>query len=114
MHPAAPSHLPFFITGPGQTDVLMVIMSFVLIVSVFVVGLLYLHLHHLPDHIASRSQKVQYEVVAVLGLLAMFTHMHIFWIAGLLLALIDLPDLGTPLRRIAGSLENIEIDRERQ
>lgn len=37
----------------------------------------------------------------------MFTHMHIFWIAGLLLAMIDLPDFGTPLRSIAGSVEKI-------
>jgi hypothetical protein len=33
--------------------------------------------------------------------------MHIFWIAGLLLAMIDLPDFGTPLRSIAGSVEKI-------
>ena len=33
--------------------------------------------------------------------------MHIFWIAGLLLAMIDLPDFGTPMRSIAGSVERI-------
>jgi hypothetical protein len=33
--------------------------------------------------------------------------MHIFWIAGLLLALVDLPDFSTPLSRIAGSVEKI-------
>jgi hypothetical protein len=33
--------------------------------------------------------------------------MHIFWIAGLLLALVDLPDFGTPLSRIATSAEKI-------
>ena len=43
----------------------------------------------------------------MLGLLALFTHMHIFWIAGLLLAMIDLPDFGSPLSRIAGSAEKI-------
>jgi hypothetical protein len=37
----------------------------------------------------------------------MFTHMHIFWIAGLLLAMIDLPDFGTPLNRIAASAEKV-------
>jgi hypothetical protein len=37
----------------------------------------------------------------------LFTHIHAFWVAGLLLALIDLPDFGTPLGRIAGSLEKI-------
>jgi hypothetical protein len=33
--------------------------------------------------------------------------MHIFWVAGLLLALIDLPDFGTPMRSIADSVERI-------
>jgi hypothetical protein len=33
--------------------------------------------------------------------------MHIFWIIGLLLAMIDLPDFVTPLRRMAGSLESM-------
>jgi hypothetical protein len=56
---------------------------------------------------AHRSQKLQFEIVAVLGLLALFTHQHVFWVAGLLLALIDIPDFGTPLRRIAGSAEKL-------
>jgi hypothetical protein len=56
---------------------------------------------------AHKSQKLQFEFVAVLGLISLFTHMHIFWVAGLLLALIDLPDFGTPLRSIAGSVEKI-------
>jgi hypothetical protein len=42
-----------------------------------------------------------------LGLLALFTHIHLFWVVGLLLAMVDLPDFGTPLRRIAGSVEKI-------
>jgi hypothetical protein len=33
--------------------------------------------------------------------------MHIFWVAGLLLALIDFPDFGNALSRIAGSAEKI-------
>ena len=56
---------------------------------------------------AHRSHKLQLEIVAVLCLISLFTHMHIFWIAGLLLALIDLPDFGTPLTRIATSAEKI-------
>jgi len=56
---------------------------------------------------AHKSQKLQFEIVAVLGLLALFTHMHIFWVAGLLLALIDLPDVGGWMGRIAGSVERI-------
>lgn len=52
-------------------------------------------------------KKLQFEVVAVLGLLSLFTHVHLFWVAGLLLALIDLPDFTTPLRRMAGALEKL-------
>jgi hypothetical protein len=107
LHPLAPHHFPAFITAPGETDVLMVVMGIFLIVSVLAVGNFYLKLHSLPERMAHKSQKLQFEVVAVLGLLALFTHVHLFWIAALLLAMIDLPDFSTPLRRIAGSVEKI-------
>jgi hypothetical protein len=67
----------------------------------------FLHLHTLPERMAHKSQKLQFELVAVLGLLALFTHIHLFWVAGLILAMIDLPDWGTPLLRIAGATEKI-------
>jgi hypothetical protein len=107
LHPSAPHDLPGFITAPGHTDVLMVVVGVVLIGAVLAVGNLYLHLHTLPERMARRSQKLQFEIVAVLGLLALFTHNHLFWVIGLLLAMVDLPDFGTPLRRIAGSVEKI-------
>ena len=107
LHPLAPHHLPAFITGPGETDFLMIGMGIFLIVAVLAVGNFYLQLHTLPERMAHKSQKLQFEIVAVLGLLALFTHVHLFWIAGLFLALIDLPDFGTPLRSIAGSVEKI-------
>jgi hypothetical protein len=43
----------------------------------------------------------------MLGLLSLFTHNHLFWVIGLFLAMIDLPDFSTPLRRIAGSVEKM-------
>jgi hypothetical protein len=107
LHPNAPHHLPSFITAPGDTDILMVGVGIFLIVAVLAVGNVYLHLHTLPERMAHKSQKLQFEIVAVLGLLALFTHVHLFWIAALLLAMIDLPDFGTPLRRIAGSVEKM-------
>lgn len=107
LHPAAPHNLPPYVTAPGETDVLMVVMAVFLVLVVLAVGLLFLRLHTLPERMAHRSQKIQFEVVAVLGLLALFTHMHIFWVAGLLLAVIDIPDFGGPLGRMAGSLERI-------
>ena len=107
LHPAATHHLPSFITAPGETDVLMVIMAIVLMVAVLGFGILFLRLHTLPERIAHRTHKLQFEIVAVLGLIALFTHMHIFWIAGLLLALVDFPDFGGMLSRMAGSLERL-------
>ena len=107
LHPAATDHLPIFITAPGSSDVLMNVMAVFLVVAVLATGLLFLRLHTLPERMAHKSQKLQFEIVAVLGLLALFTHMHIFWVAGLLLAVIDLPDFGSPLRRIAGSAEHM-------
>ena len=92
MHPAAPHHLPFFVPGSDGSDVLMVVMGIVLVVVVLWVGTLYWKLHSLPERMAHKSQKLQFEIVAVLGLISLFTHMHIFWVAGLLLAMIDLPD----------------------
>jgi len=107
LHPAASHHLPSFITAPGETDVLMVTMALILLFSVLLFGTLYFRLHSLPEHMAHKGKKIQLEIVAVLGLISLFTHMHIFWIAGLILAFIDIPDFGTPLRRIAGSVDRI-------
>ena len=106
-HPAASHHLPIFITAPGQTDILMVIMGVVLVLAILGFGIFFFRLHSLPERMAHRSKKLQMEVVAILCLISLFTHMHIFWIIGLLLAVIDLPDFGTPLGRIAGSVEKI-------
>jgi hypothetical protein len=85
----------------------MVVTAVFLAVGVVAFGVLYFRLHSLPEHIAHKSQKVQMEIVAVLGLISLFTHEHIFWIAGLILAFIDIPDFGTPLHRIAGGVEKI-------
>ena len=107
LHPAATHHVPAFITAPGETDVLMVVMAVILLIAVLGFGVLFLRLHALPEQMAHKSHKLQFEVVAILGLISLFTHMHIFWIAGLLLAMVDLPDFGTPLNRIAGSAEKL-------
>lgn len=107
LHPAASHHLPSFVTAPGETDVLMVIMAIVLLLAILGFGLLFLRLHTLPERMAHGTHKLQFEIVAVLGLIALFTHQHIFWVAGLLLALIDFPDFGTMMGRIARSVERI-------
>jgi hypothetical protein len=95
------------VTAPGETDVLFVAMAILVLFGVIGIGIFYFKLHALPEQMAHRGQKVQFEIVAVLALIALFTHNHAFWIAGLLLALIPLPDFTTPLSSIAGSLERI-------
>ena len=111
LHPAAPHDLPIFITAPGDPDVLLIIVGILLVAAILAVGNIYLKLHSLPERLAHKYHKLQFEIVAVLGLLALFTHEHMFWVAGLLLALVDLPDFTTPLQRIASSLESIADTR---
>ena len=110
LNPAAAHHLPFFITPPGATDVLLVIMAVVLIGAVLAVGVFFFWLHSLPERMV--HNKIQFDIVAVLALLSLFTHQHAFWVAALLIALIDFPSFSIPefsgsLGRIANSLEAI-------
>jgi hypothetical protein len=107
MHPAAVDHVPGFITEPGQADYLFNGVAIFLIVAVLVIGNLYFRLHAVPERIAHRTNKVQMEVVAVLVLISLFTHNHLYWIAGLLLAFVRIPDFTTPLYSIAQSLAKL-------
>ena len=110
LNEAAPHHLPFFITAPGQTDVLLVIMAIVLVFSVLSIGVFFFWLHSLPERMV--HNKVQFDIVAVLALLSLFTHIHAFWVAALLLALIRFPDFSSwdlrkPLNQMAVSLDRM-------
>ena len=111
---AKPDHVPFFITGPGQSDVLFTIVALVLIGAVLAAGVLFFWLHSLPERMV--HNRAQFDVVAVLALLSLFTHIHAFWVAALLLALVKFPkfsvtDVSGPLDRIAKSLEHAIDDR---
>jgi multisubunit Na+/H+ antiporter MnhF subunit len=107
MNPAATDPLPYFMPAPGATDVLYVVTAIFLVLLIFSVGILYLKLHSLPEHLAHGVNKIQFQIVGALALLALFTHNHIFWIAALLLALIQFPDFSTPLNSISRSLEKL-------
>ena len=107
INPAASAHLPFFITAPGETDVLFNVMAVVVLLAIVMIGVFYFRIHALPEHMASRTTKVQYELVAVLALISLFTHNHAFWIAGLLLAFVQLPDFTAPLTGMAKSLDRM-------
>ena len=111
-HPAAPAHLPAYISVPGETDYLLVFAAILIIAMVLAAGVLFFWLHALPERVAHTARKWQIDLVALLGLLSLFTHQHAFWIAGLLLAFVRIPDISIPdftgpLKRIAGSLETL-------
>lgn len=107
MHDDAVPHLPPFIPGPGEVDALFWVALVILVLAAAGLGSLYLVLHSLPERIAHAGQKAQFQLVAVLGLIALFTHERLFWIAALLLALVRLPDIGGTMARVNQSLARI-------
>jgi hypothetical protein len=106
-NPLAPEHLPFFVTPPGEPDVLFNIMVVFVVLCIVGLGVIFFTIHTLPERMAHRTKKVQLDFVAILGLIALFTNEHIYWIAALILAFIDLPDFLTPMQRIASAVENL-------
>ena len=104
MHPAAPAHLPGFITAPGETDPLFVGSVIFLVIAVMGLGSLYFWLHSIPERLAHGTGKIQFQLVGVLALLALFTHNNLFWVLALFLALVPIPDFWTPLSSMADSL----------
>jgi hypothetical protein len=105
-HPMAIEHLPIFVAGPGETDVFFNIVIVVLIVVVMLIGVFYFYLHSLPEHMAQKANSRQLQFVALLSMIALFTHNNYYWIAALLLAAVKIPDFVTPLYSIANSLKN--------
>ncbi len=98
-------HLPFFITGPGETDVLFVAMIVFTLGTVLLIGVFYFYLHSLPERMAHSRNHTQMQLVGILALLALFTHNDIFWVAALLLVALQLPDFLTPMQRMADALD---------
>lgn len=116
LHPAASHHLPSFIAAPGESDFLLVFCGILLVVAILAAGVFFLWLHSLPERMV--HNKWQYDLVAVLCLLALFTHVHAFWVAALLLAFVRLPEISfpdyqTPLGRIADRLDQLANDAQK-
>ena len=107
LHQLAAAHQPPFISAPGETDVLLIIMGLFLIAIIVAVGLLYLNLHAIPEHVTHKANKIQFEIVAVLSLLALFTHNNLYWVAALLLAMVTIPDFFGPFNSMEASLRTL-------
>lgn len=107
LHPLAPEHLPFFIPLADGTDQMMQTATWFILIFAFLAGVFYLYLHSLPERMAHGRGRTQFQIVAILALLALFTHESIFWIAALLLAAATLPDYLTPITSGARSLAKL-------
>jgi hypothetical protein len=106
-NPIAATHMPFFITPPGQTDVLFNITLWFVVACIILTGVIFLTIHSLPERMAHKSKKVLLDLIALLCLLALLTHQHLFWFIAIILAFIDIPDFLTPVNRIADSMESM-------
>src|SRR4029077_1523401 len=104
LHPLAAHHLPFFVTAPGETDVLYNVTLVFVIACVILTGVIFLTIHSLPERMAHKSKKILLDLIALLCLLALLTHEHIFWFVATVLAFLDIPDFLTPVNRIANSV----------
>ena len=112
LHEMAPEHIPGWLPGADGSDLLFSFMAVVLIGSILGIGALYFTLHALPERMAHKDNHVQMQAVAILAVLALFTHNNVFWVLALLLAAVRLPDVTGPLYSIARSLEDL-AKRER-
>jgi hypothetical protein len=106
-NPIATTHLPFFITAPGDTDVLFNVTLVFVVACIVLTGVVFLTIHSLPERMAHKSKKVLLDLIALLCLLALLTHEHLFWFIAIVLAFIDIPDFLTPVTRIAKSVETM-------
>ena len=94
-------HLPFYITGPGETDLLFGAVAVTLVAVLVGFGALYFTIQAIPDRMVEGAGKAQMQVVGLLGLISLFTMNNAYWIAAILLAAVRIPDIVTPLKQIA-------------
>ena len=100
-------NLPFYITGPGESDILFTAVTISLIVIVVGFGALYFTIQAIPDRIVKGTSKSQMQLVGLLGLFSLFTMNNLYWIAAILLAAIRIPNLMEPLTDISRSLRSL-------
>ena len=104
-------YLPFFVTAPGDSDLLFSAVLVFLVLVAIGFGALYFTIQAIPDRLADGASKVQLQIVGILGLLSLFTMNNAFWVAALLLAAIRIPDIVTPLKEIGAEMRrNREVE----
>lgn len=111
-HPMAAGHIPSYVTAADGSDFLFTFMAVFTIVLILLIGVAYFTLHALPEKMAHKSNHPQFQLVGILALLALFTHNNIFWVAAILMAGFQIPDLAAPLRSIADAVRGLGREPE--
>lgn len=106
-HPLAPDHIPSYVASADGSDFLFTFMVFFVVGLILLLGIFYFTLHALPERMAHKSNATQLQLISILGIMALFTHNNIFWVAALVLAAFRPPDLVSPLRSMANSLQSL-------
>ena len=104
--------LPFFITAPGESDLLFTAVTIFLILVVLGFGAMYFTIQAIPDRLVEGTSKAQMQLVGILGLVSLFTMNNIYWVAALLLAAIRIPDFVTPQKSMSRSLKRVSINTQ--
>jgi len=107
INPMAPHFIPGYVPGADGSDPLMFWTGVGLLVVILLLGIGYLTLHSLPEHMATETNRAQFQLVSILAILALFTHNNLYWVAALVLAVVQIPDFVTPTKSMARSLARI-------
>ena len=91
-------YLPFFVTAPGESDILYSAVAVFLVLVAVGFGALYFTIQALPDRLASGAGKAQLQIVGILGLLSLFLMNNALWVAALLLAAIPISRIVVPVK----------------
>ena len=105
--------LPFYITAPGESDLLFTAVTIFLILVVLGFGAMYFTIQAIPDRLVEGTSKAQMQLVGILGLVSLFTMNNIYWVAALLLAAIRIPDFVTPQKSMSRSLKKVSINTQK-
>ncbi|WP_420583842.1 hypothetical protein [Ruegeria sp.] len=107
LHPMATGHIPHYVTQADGSDFLLTFMFVFTVLVIILIGVGYFTLHSIPEKIAHESNHPQFQLVGILALLALFTHNGLFWIAAILVAGFQFPDVAAPLRAIADAIRSL-------
>ncbi len=107
LHPMATGHIPSYVAQADGSDFLLTFMFIFTVLVIVLIGVGYFTLHSIPEKIAHESNHPQFQLVGILALLALFTHNGLFWVAAILVAGFQFPDVAAPLRAISDAIRSL-------